>query len=237
MDNTLLQKYIKQNPKWKLKDVVVQLMYDQIINLDILPATKLNINQLAQNLGISRTPVAEAVGELMEKGLIVTREDNAGYFVMNLNMNDMIDLYRVRTALECEAAAVCTERASKEVIRKLEELALDFTHCAQERNQEGMTDADMPFHRLIVDSSYDPYIIKCYDLMVPYLSMYQKAMTRSVASDRDNPWYPSVIYNHEAIATAIKMHIPELARTAMKDHIQSSLNYSSYTKNNSLFQY
>lgn len=112
MNNELLQQYIKANPKWKLKDVVVQLMYDQIINLKILPATKLNINQLAQNLGISRTPVAEAVGELMEKGLIVNRDDNPGYYVMNLNINDMIDLYRVRTALECEAAAVCTERAS-----------------------------------------------------------------------------------------------------------------------------
>ena len=65
MNNELLQQYIKANPKWKLKDVVVQLMYDQIINLKILPATKLNINQLAQSLGISRTPVAEAVGELM----------------------------------------------------------------------------------------------------------------------------------------------------------------------------
>ena len=53
--------------------------------------------------------------------------------------------------------------------------------------------------------------------------------------DRDNPWYSSVIYNHEAIASAIKMHIPELARTAMKDHINASLNYSSYTKNNILF--
>jgi DNA-binding FadR family transcriptional regulator len=65
--------------------------------------------------------------------------------------------------------------------------------------------------------------------------MYQKAMTRAVATDRENPWYSTVIYNHEAIASAIKMHIPELARTAMKDHINASLNYSSYTKNNILF--
>lgn len=237
MDNKLLQQYISSNPQSKLKDVVVKLMYDQIINLNILPATKLNINQLAQNLGISRTPVAEAVGELMDKGLIVSREDTPGYFVMNLNMNDMIDLYRVRTALECEAAAVCTERASAETIKRIEEMAKDFTNCAMARDQEGMTDADMPFHRLIVDSSYDPYLIQCYEQMLPYLSMYQKAMTRAVATDKDNPWYPSVIYNHESIASAIKMHIPELAKTAMKDHINASLNYSTYTKNNSLFSY
>lgn len=237
MDNKLLQQYISDNPQSKLKDVVVKLMYDQIINLSILPASKLNINQLAQNLGISRTPVAEAVGELMDRGLIVTREDNPGYYVMTLNMNDMIDLYRVRTALECEAAAVCTERASEETIKQLEEMAKDFTNCAMDRDSEGMTEADMPFHRLVVDSSHDPYLIKCYDLMVPYLSMYQKAMTRAVATDRENPWYPSVIHNHEAIASAIRMHIPDLARTAMKDHINASLNYSTYTKNNTLFNY
>lgn len=43
MNNELLQQYIKANPKWKLKDVVVQLMYDQIINLKILPADRKSV--------------------------------------------------------------------------------------------------------------------------------------------------------------------------------------------------
>ena len=116
MNRDTLQQYIDKSPFSKLRDVVAQLLYDQIISLDILPGTKLNINQLAANLGISRTPVAEAVAQLHERGFVVTKPDAPGYFVLDLSMNDMINLYRVRAAIECEAAALCTERASAEVI-------------------------------------------------------------------------------------------------------------------------
>jgi len=233
----MLQEYISQNPTSKLKDVVVKLLYDQVVNLELKPGSKLNINQLASNLGISRTPVAEAVMELMNIGLVVNKSGSSGYYVMELNMTDMIDLYRVRSAIECEAASLCTERANPEVIDRLEALAHDFEQCALARDNIGMTESDMPFHRLIVESSKDSYLIKCYDSLVPYLNMYQVSMVRAIAFDKENPWYPSVIYNHTAIVSAIKMHIPELAREAMESHVSASLNYSTYSKNNSLFQY
>jgi DNA-binding GntR family transcriptional regulator len=67
MNHEKLQKYLDQNPFAKLRDVVAQLLYDEIISLDIIPGTKLNINQIAANLGISRTPVAEAVAQLCER--------------------------------------------------------------------------------------------------------------------------------------------------------------------------
>ena len=96
MNHEILQKYLDENPFAKLRDVVAKLLYDEIISLDILPGTKLNINQIAANLGISRTPVAEAVAQLCEKGFVVSRSDSPGYYVLNLSMSDMINLYRVR---------------------------------------------------------------------------------------------------------------------------------------------
>lgn len=229
MNREKLQKYLDQNPFAKLRDVVAQLLYDEIICLDIIPGTKLNINQIAANLGISRTPVAEAVAQLHEKGFVVTRPDASGYFVLSLSMSDMINLYRVRAAIECEAAALCTERASSAVIAQLETLANEFRDCVIKRDNRGMIATDMPFHRLVVNSSEDPYIIKCYNLLLPNLTMYQSSMVEFISTTKDNPWSSSVIYNHTAIVSAIKMHIPDLARQAMADHVSVSLNYTMYS--------
>lgn len=229
MNREKLQKYLDQNPFAKLRDVIAQLLYDEIICLDIIPGTKLNINQIAANLGISRTPVAEAVAQLHEKGFVVTRPDASGYFVLSLSMSDMINLYRVRAAIECEAAALCTERASSAVIAQLETLANEFRDCVIKRDNRGMIATDMPFHRLVVNSSEDPYIIKCYNLLLPNLTMYQSSMVEFISTTKDNPWSSSVIYNHTAIVSAIKMHIPDLARQAMADHVSVSLNYTMYS--------
>ena len=86
MNNELLQQYIKANPKWKLKDVVVQLMYDQIINLKILPATKLNINQLQKAL------VGQSFGE--NKFISTTTNDfsNAPSSAQNLFKNRAVKI-------------------------------------------------------------------------------------------------------------------------------------------------
>ena len=235
MNREKLQVYLDQNPFAKLRDVVEKLLYDEIVSLDILPGTKLNINQIAANLGISRTPVAEAVSQLYQKGFVVSRSDAGGYFVLSLNMGDMINLYRTRAAIECEAAALCTERASGLVIAQLETLANEFRDSVIKKDNRGMIETDMPCHALIVKSSEDPYIIKCYELLLPNLTMYQSSMVEFISSSRDNPWSSSVIYNHTAIVSAIKMHIPDLARQAMADHVSASLNYTMYNSGTDTF--
>ena len=68
MDHKKLKQYMTQYPNEKLKDIVSIMLYEDIINLRIAPGTKLNINQIATDLGISRTPVADAVAHLTEIG-------------------------------------------------------------------------------------------------------------------------------------------------------------------------
>lgn len=61
MNREQFQTYIERDPGAKLRDVVTRLLYDEIVSLRIAPGTKLNVNSLASVLGISRTPVAEAI--------------------------------------------------------------------------------------------------------------------------------------------------------------------------------
>ena len=82
MDKYKLNEYISANPDAKLRDLVMNLLYDEIVSLRIAPGTKLNVNQIAASLGISRTPVAEAVGSLADIGFVVSHPGQAGNFVL-----------------------------------------------------------------------------------------------------------------------------------------------------------
>ena len=229
MDRYQLQSYMEAEPGAKLKDLVMKLLCDEIVSLRILPGTRLNVNQLAASLGVSRTTVAEAVANLADTGFVVSRPGQSGSFVLDLDMVDMIHLYHVRNAIESEAAALCAVTARDATVRELTILAEAFKTSVEGRDIRGMRETDMPFHRLIVDASGNPYLIRSYEAILPKLTMYQASMIEFVGQQRDrsNPWLSSVKYNHVSVVSAIRLRQPELARQSMSDHIQTSLNYTS----------
>ncbi len=221
------------SPDAKLKDLVMKLLYDEIVSLRLAPGTKLNVNQLSSTLGISRTPVAEAISSLAEIGFVVTRPGQAGSFVVDLSLHDMIALYQVRSAIEGEAAYLCARNADDEVIRELTLLADAFKESAIRRDIRGLKDTDMPFHRLLVDSCGNPYVVRSYEQILPKLVMYQSSILEFVGQkgNEANPWMQSVCYNHTSVVSAIRMRMPELARQAMADHVDASLNFTSLSGN------
>lgn len=231
MDKYELQKRIEENPDAKLRDIVEKMLYDDIITLHIAPGSKLNVNQISSAMGISRTPVSEAVTSLMEKGFVTTHHGQGGCFVIDLNLVDMINLYSARSAIESEAAALCASCADDEVVRQLTRLAEAFKESALKRDIRGMKDTDMPFHRMIIECCGNPYIMQSYDIILPKLTMYQSSMLEFIVHDAngDNPWIPNVIYNHTSVVSAIRMRMPEVARQAMADHVTTSLNFTSIT--------
>ncbi|MBQ6465780.1 MAG: GntR family transcriptional regulator [Oscillospiraceae bacterium] len=229
MDQYKLRELIRRSPDAKLRDLVAELLYDDIVALRIRPGSKLNVNQIASTLGVSRTPVAEAIAQLGEVGFVVSRTGTNGYYVLDLNLNDMISLYEVRTAIESEAAALCAHKLDDAAVQRLSELAEAFRDSVVRRDIRGMKDTDMPFHRLIIDGCGNPYLQQCYELLLPKLTMYQSSMTEFIArsGEHDNPWLPSVEYNHISVVSAIRMRMPELARQSMAEHVDASLNFTS----------
>lgn len=89
---------------------------DRIINLELRPGERLKTVAIAKALDISRTPVREALGRLEQEGL-VTRDSGWGYVVKGLSLKEARDIYKVREALEVEAA--------REAIGNLNDKALD----------------------------------------------------------------------------------------------------------------
>ena len=224
----ILQK-MEQQPDAKLKDLVMQLLYQDIISMNIAPGEKLNVNHIAAQLGISRTPVAEASAGLAETGFVISRPDQTGSFVLELSLQDMISLYQVRNAVESEASYLCAYNADDSVIMELTRLADAFRDSVTLRDIRGMKDTDMPFHRLLIDSCGNRYLVRSYEEILPYLTRYQASMLEFIGrgSNALNPWLSNVKYNHVSVVSAIRMRMPELARQSMADHIASSLSFTS----------
>ena len=232
MDRYQLQKMIDTQPEAKLKDLVMQLLYDEIISLKLSPGTRLNVNQIASILGISRTPVAEAIAGLVENGFVVNRPEQAGSFVLELSLPDMISLYQVRNAVESEAAYLCAYNADDRTIRELTRLSDAFRDSVTMHDIRGMRDTDMPFHKLIIDSCGNDYLRRSYEQIRPYLTRYQASMLEFTGrkSNDQNPWLSNVKYNHTAVVSAIRMRLPDLARQSMADHVSSSLSFTSMSR-------
>lgn len=224
-----LQQHMEAHPEAKLKDLVMEMLFQDIISLNLAPGSRINVNQIAASMGISRTPVVEAVTALTEAGFLVNHQDSAGSYVLELSLKDMISLYQVRDAIESEASYLCAHNADDSAIVELTRLAEAFRDSVFLHDIRGMKDTDMPFHRLIVETCGNPYLIRSYQQILPYLTRYQASMLEFIrrSSNDQNPWFSSVQYNHIAVVSAIRLRLPELARQSMTEHIASSLNFTS----------
>ena len=231
MDQYRLREYMAAEPEAKLRDLVARLLHDEIVALHIAPGSRLNVNQIAASLGISRTPVAEAIASLTEIGFVTAHPGQNGSYVLDLSLKDMISLYQVRSAIESEAAALAAYSASDTAVHELTVLADAFHDSVTRRDIRGMKDTDMPFHRLLIESCGNPYLLQSYELLLPKLTMYQSSMVEFIGKTggEDNPWMPSVAYNHSSIIAAIRLRLPEMARAAMADHVSASLSFTSLT--------
>ena len=229
MDKLKLDRYISENPDIKLGDAVARILYEDIIALHIPPGAKLNVNQIAAALGISRTPVVDAIEKLTADGFIVSHPGISGSYVQDLSLKDMMSLYRARSAIEGEAAALCAHNVDDATIVRLEELAVEFKDSLVRKDLLAMRDTDIPFHRMLIDNCGNEYMQQCYHVLLPKLTMYQSSMMEILCreSTDDNPWAAKMQYNHIAVASAIRLRMPDLARQSMEDHVTASMNFTT----------
>lgn len=104
----------EKNPFAKISDIVYELLEKAIFSSAIPPGSKLNISKLAEQMGVSTSPVTRAVERLEENGLVtaVRSSDSKyrSYFVFDLSGESLEDLFVARRAIEGEAAFLCAQK-------------------------------------------------------------------------------------------------------------------------------
>ena len=116
--------------KRSLVDQVYERLRTDIITLRLPLGSKVNVNELQDTLGVSCTPIREAVNRLQQEGL-VTYENNVGARVLNLKPKDVEEIQQLATTLHCAAAELAMERGDHRVMADQLRRRLAEFHAAE----------------------------------------------------------------------------------------------------------
>jgi len=201
-----------------LADQVFSRIRRQIVEGEIAPGAKISEPELARTLGISRGPLREAIGRLEAGGLLVRRA-NVGARVVELSLEQLLEIFLIREALEGLAARLAAERMPQEEIEELRRLLAQ--HQAQVEQEAGRAyfqkEGDLDFHYRIVKGSRNDRLIQilCNDLYhLVRMYRYQLGMA--------SPRARRGLQEHVHIVEAIAERDPEMAEILMRRHVRAS---------------
>lgn len=166
-----------------LKAHVYELLRAAIISGKYRPGTRLNESKLAREFNISRIPVREALFQLRESGLVMSRE-RRGTFVTELATEDVQRINSLRIILEAEALRLCQRNITPDIADKLTSLVNRMEKSGAASDIDSAT-LDLEFHRTIWHTAGNPYLTKTLDSLSTVL--FAHTALRSTAKE-SQPW-------------------------------------------------
>ena len=169
----------------------------------------INEQNLADRIGVSRTPIREALQRMETQSLLV--RDGRSLMVASLDHNQLAELYVVRGELEGLAARLAAKHATPEEVRVLRDML--EADRALVNDPQALSRANRRFHRQIHLASHNRFLVQQLDLV--HRSMALLASTSLSAEGRSR----GTLEEHEAIVKAIEAGDGEAAYAALREHI------------------
>jgi DNA-binding GntR family transcriptional regulator len=149
-----------QNHK-PLREIVYDQLKQQILTGQITPGTRMMEVDLARDMGVSRTPIREAIRKLEKEGLVII-EPRRGAYVSDISVKDMVDTLVVREDLEGLAGLLAAETITREELEELEEITTSYSDAIAAGNMENIIHYDELFHRRIVEMTGNHTLIQLF---------------------------------------------------------------------------
>lgn len=218
-----MAKRIEKEPFKKLSQIVGHMLEDAILTRKIAPGTKINVMQIAQALGISRTPVKDAIELLVQSGMVVTPNKGGGYYVFDISGSFMDQLFEARRMIEGEAAFLCAQRNNRIDMETFETLAENFSTAYEKGDFKKFTKFDQDFHNLIVYSCGNQLIINMYRFLHKNLIYYWARTRDYLHESKGQPFrdFEVIANQHRSIYRSIYLGVPDVAEGAMRAHLTS----------------
>ncbi len=172
---------------------------------------RLDERQLSQDLGVSRTPIREAMTVLEREGFVRT-SPRRGVYVVRKSKHEIIDMIRVWAALESLAARLITQYASDTEIAGLRRLFDEFQDGSPEGHLDEYSEANIKFHQAIIRLSGNRLLAD----MTENLFIHVRAI-RQATIGQDNRAQRSII-DHMKIIEALERRDTELAEKLTRQH-------------------
>ncbi|MBR2043492.1 MAG: GntR family transcriptional regulator [Clostridia bacterium] len=173
--------------------------------------------KICETLGVSRTPVREALRRLADEHII--EEGVRGSVVLGINNDDLCDIYEIRCLIEGMAAGKAAERITDEELRKLEELVDLQEFYAKKQDADRIKRVDNDFHQLIYKLSGSNVI---YTTLMPLhkkIQKYRKAAVENIIRAEHS------YEEHRAVLNALIKRDPALAAEKMTEHVKNAYKH------------
>jgi len=200
-----------------LRELVLEAIREAIINGTLKPRERLMEIQLAEELGVSRTPVREALRKLELEDFIVMLP-RKGAYVADISFKDIADVFEIRAALESLAAGLAAERITDEELEELERNLVEKAEAIISNDLEKLVEVDTKFHETIYNASRNE---RLKTIINNLREQIQRFRTTSLA-------YPGrmkqSLAEHRSIVEAIQSRDVQLARHLAQEHIENAEN-------------
>ena len=197
-----------------LRDVVFETMRDAIITQVLKPGERLMEIQLADEMGVSRTPVREAIRKLELEGLVVMAP-RKGAKVASITERDLNDVLEVRKGMEVLAISLACKRITGEELEKLESIERSFQSLIESGNLTELAEMDVKFHDTIYQATNNQRLVQLLNNLREQMYRYRMEYLKDIAVRR------TLAEEHKAICEALRGRDESKAQNYVSVHIDN----------------
>ncbi|MBR6328413.1 MAG: GntR family transcriptional regulator [Lachnospiraceae bacterium] len=194
------------------REMVILTLRQAILTGRFMPGDRLMEIQLASQMGVSRTPVREAIKQLSEEGL-VNMVPNRGAYVSDISEKGVMDVLEVRRTLEGLAVSRAVRRIDSEGLKRLNEAREKCAGAFSEGEYHEMAEADICFHDVILKATGNDRLVEIMNNLADRIYRYRYEFIR------DPGHHQAIILEHDRVYEAISERNEDEAVAAMQDHI------------------
>lgn len=206
---------MKENKKVNFSEKAYLALKEDIFSGAIKPGEELIESKIAQNLGISRTPLREALNKLQAEGLVDTIP-NKGCIVKGLDIREIIEITQMREALEGMVARLACEKIKQEDVEELAACFPSFEGKLDEKDYQTSYEAGIKLHAFLMQQANNRLISQQLDFI-------RMQIKRTVQLSTEIPGrFEKAHKEHGEIIKALLVKDPDLAEKKMREHIANT---------------
>jgi DNA-binding GntR family transcriptional regulator len=196
-----------------LDDKIYARLKRMIADAELAPGQRILQEKLAREMGVSRTPLVNALKRLAQERLVewVSRR---GIYVKQFSLKEMAQLFEVREGLEPIAARLAATRISPAEVSAFKKMFDGFSNTPSAPEVRRYLKCDRQFHWRLVELTENPHLAAAMESVNMMISAYQVGVPRSLAES---------LPEHQAILEALRRRDPETSEAAMRVHIRRSV--------------
>ena len=208
---------IKFENSYHIRDSVYSILRNAILDGNLKSGQHLVERDIASQMGVSRTPVREAIQKL-ENEQLVTHLPRRGVFVAGFTQEDVREIEIIRMALESLCCQICAEKITEDELKKLVKLNEDMLKEGTKGNIEKSTILNKQFHEFIYKAAKSPHLYYFVNTLREYIGRFTRVAYKKPGRITE------VYQEHNLLLSKLRDHDGDGAYEAAKAHIENSSN-------------